>query len=92
MEAPKDETELRLEKALFGDELGFLNSLQASRATDSEALRSYEPDGVSEPEAVEDLEAVNDDEVIPFRSPSTLILMDGSYSSLTQVQLRLPLP
>lgn len=37
----KDETELRLEKALFGDTAGFLDSLSAVRYGEGKALRLY---------------------------------------------------
>ena len=62
----KDETELRLEKALFGDTAGFLDSLSAARYGEGKALQLY--DSHSDDEVVsndEDLSDVPDEDVSP---------------------------
>ena len=45
---PKDDVELRLEKALFGDDAGFLESLTRDAAHDDRALTRRKKDGVEE--------------------------------------------
>lgn len=61
----KDDTELRLEKALFGDDAGFLNSLSAARYGEGKELALY--DSHSEDDAAadedEDLANVADEDV-----------------------------
>lgn len=61
----KDDTEIRLEKALFGDEAGFLDSLSAAKYGEGKALQLYTSD--SEVDAAgqedEDLADVPDEDV-----------------------------
>jgi hypothetical protein len=49
----KDDAELRLEKALFGDDAGFLNSLSAARYGEARQLQVYS-DEESQAGATED--------------------------------------
>jgi U3 small nucleolar RNA-associated protein 18 len=65
----KDETEERLEKLIFGDEVGFLDSLKAD-TTGQELLRISSPGGEDEQrESDGDFEGVADEDV---RSATTL--------------------
>lgn len=89
----KDETELRLEKALFGDTAGFLDSLSAARYGEGKALKLY--DSESDDNAAnsdENLSDVPDEDVSPLSSMPPLDLTFGSFSSSTQaLDLCLPL-
>ena len=63
----KDDTELRLEKVLFGDDAGFLKSLKAARGTDR-ALQRFRSDSDSDQSAEEaedqdELENVPDEDL-----------------------------
>ena len=64
----KDDTELRLEKALFGDEAGFLDSLTAGRSDADNSLQLYGGgDRIhSDAEEAEDLADVPDEDVCPL--------------------------
>jgi U3 small nucleolar RNA-associated protein 18 len=61
----KDDTELRLEKALFGDEAGFLDSISAARHNEGKEVQTYggesEDDVLSEED--EDLADVPDEDL-----------------------------
>lgn len=61
----KDEVELRLEKALFGDDAGFLASLTRSDAQESNARSRRADDALDQPEADygEQLSDLADDDV-----------------------------
>lgn len=83
--AAKDETELRLEKALFGDTAGFLDSLSAARYGEGKALKLY--DSESDEDAgsnEEDLGDVPDEDVSLAGSMAPLVLTFSSFSSSTQ--------
>lgn len=81
----KDDTELRLEKALFGDTAGFLDSLSAARYGEGKALKLYSSE--SDDNAAsndEDLSDVPDENVsIASRMPP-LFLTFSSFSSWMQ--------
>jgi len=62
----KDETELRLEKALFGDEAGFLDALRSRDAEDGRSLQRRQRNEESESDGSEgeqDLANVADEDV-----------------------------
>ena len=83
----KDETELRLEKALFGDEAGFLESLSAARYGQGKELQLY--DGGSEDDASsaaeEDLAGLADEDVSSPAKVTVAVLtaIPSSSSSTT---------
>lgn len=64
----KDETELRLERALFGDEAGFLESLTTARHDENRALQVYgsDSDAAGDDSTSENLEDVPDEDVGPL--------------------------
>lgn len=68
----KDDVELRLEKALFGDDAGFLDSLSAAKHSEGKALAIYGSDEGSDAasDGAEDLGDVPDEDV-RMPSPST---------------------
>ena len=49
-ELPKDDVELRLEKALFGDDAGFLESLKRYRSQEDRVLARCDRDGEEGPD------------------------------------------
>ena len=65
VEIEKDDTELRLEKALFGDSAGFLDSLSAARYGEGKALQLYGSDSENDTagDDDEDLADVADEDV-----------------------------
>lgn len=63
VELPKDDVELRLEKALFGDDAGFLASLQRQETAEDWSLTRHAEDGFNVDDNAEDdlSDAANDD-------------------------------
>lgn len=90
----KDDIELRLEKALFGDDAGFLDSLKRSNDTEHRSLVRFRDDESEESDAedAEDgrLSDVADEDVrpaLPHKNCAIWLMMTLSSSFLTLVQV-----